>query len=416
VLPFPGTAGQQQRVFYTLEALRNRLHVTFLTTATARARDEVEGKLRGTCDEVVVLPSKCTASFGARLWHKGWGLVYRWRTGLKQSNYFIGRVEFAPARLMPVLEAARYDGVLFEYWHAFESVAAFHALGIPCVLDMHNILWQSYARQMSANPFTPRWWKRWALDRYRRREEDAWRHFDALIAINAAEQEYTRHKVANGIPVFYAPMGIDTESWPYSWQPARPVRLAYYGGLGSAHNHQDALRCYQSIMPRIWERHPQAELWLIGSNPPESILSLCKNPRVKVTGFVPNVQEVLKTVTVIVCPWSGTYGFRSRLIEVMSLGVPVVASADAAYGMNLKHGAGIFLEDSSERMAEACLRLIDDDATACQQSLQARRQIEDKYSFAATYGRMAEELVEFCRERRSRPTREIHVRDLHASA
>jgi len=44
---------------------------------------------------------------------------------------------------------------------------------------------------------------------------------------------------------------------------------------------------------------------------------------------------VLKTITVLLCPFTGTYGFRSRVIEAMALGIPVVATPDAVHGMDL---------------------------------------------------------------------------------
>src|SRR5690606_14691233 len=111
--------------------------------------------------------------------------------------------------------------------------------------------------------------------------------------------------------------GIDLQKWPYSWQPAQPPRIAYYGGLGSPHNQRDALQCYEEIMPTVWAHFPDVELWIVGSRPPATIQALAEqDSRVTVTGFVERVQDVLQTMTAVLCPWTGKYGFRSRLIEV----------------------------------------------------------------------------------------------------
>jgi glycosyltransferase involved in cell wall biosynthesis len=357
---------------------------------------EVRDKLLATCDDVVLLPSRYSGSKLKKIGRRLAGGIYTLRTGLKFSNYLIGRLEFAPNRLAYILEPRDFDCALFEYWHAAESVSIFHRKGIPCVLDMHNVLWQSYARQLNVKPFLPGWWKRWAITQYQQREEQAWKQFDALIAINAAEYEYARAKVAESITVFYAPMGTDLKLWPYSWQPAQPPRIAYYGGLGSPHNQRDALICYEQIMPEIWRDYPDAELWLVGSNPPEHLQALSeKNERVKVTGYVEHVQEVLRKTSVVVCPWSGTYGFRSRLVEVMALGVPVVASPEAVYGMGMEIGRGIFLKETPGKMAGACLALLRDSEFARQQSHFARVQVEQKFSYESTYGQLAQDLLEF---------------------
>ena len=112
--------------------------------------------------------------------------------------------------------------------------------GIPCVLDMHNILWQDYKADLTARRKVPSSWKQWAVNRYQSQEELAWREFDGLIAINREEMRYVQHKIPARTRVFYAPMGTDLTAWPYSWSPSQPPRLAYYGGLVSPRNQQAA--------------------------------------------------------------------------------------------------------------------------------------------------------------------------------
>ena len=402
VLPFPGHSGQQQRVFYSLRALREFFHVTFVTVAAADEASAVSTQLAAHCDDAVVLPARYSASHAARLWHRVAAGLFCLRTGLKPSNYIIGRVEFAAARLAPVLDAGRFDCALFEYWHAHESIPEFRARSIPCVLDMHNVLWQSYARDLNEHGRGPQCWRDRALRLYTQAEESAWNEFDGVIAINAGERDYTRSKVRAGLPVFFAPMGLDTQLWPRSWSPQNPPRLAYYGGLNSPHNAQSAQRCHDRIMPRVWKEFPDAELWLIGNQPPESLRALAqKDARVKVTGFVEHVQDVLSRVSVLLCPWTGTYGFRSRLIEAMSLGVPVVASPDAVFGMELETGRGLFLAENDDEFATHALRLLREPGFASEQSGLARAQVDEHFSYEASYVRLARELQEFAQ--RSRP-------------
>ena len=56
VFPFPGHAGQQQRVFFKLKAFRERFHTSFLgiddPSGTARSR------LLETCDDAFLLPPR----------------------------------------------------------------------------------------------------------------------------------------------------------------------------------------------------------------------------------------------------------------------------------------------------------------------------------------------------------------------
>ena len=399
VRPFPRNSGQRQRVFHTLQGAREAFHLTFATVANGDA-EGVRAQLSPLCDEVILLPSLRSASHAGRAWHKAAGTIYSLRTGLKESNYVIGRLEFSPARVASLLAGGGYDCVLFEYWHASESVAPFRERGIPCILDMHDVLWHSYAEQLDKEVRLPLWWKRRALDRYKAREEGSWSRFDAVIAINREEQGYVSTRVPAGTEVFYGPMGVDLAAWPYSWEPSTPPRLAFYGGLGSKVNQRGALQCFHEIMPRVWQKFPDAELWLVGSNPPASLRALSSDPRVRVTGFVENVQQVLGTMTAALCPWSGTYGFRSRLIEVMALGVPVVASPDAVHGMELAEEEGLLIGAGMGELAAQAARLLADRDFARGQSLLARRQVERRYSFGNTYAKLVSDLRDWLAARR----------------
>lgn len=401
VSPFPGRSGQEQRVLYTLKAARQLFHVTFATPVGPGQAADVKEKLSRFCDEVVLLPSQYSRSRASKIWHRMIGTLYSQYTGLKLSNYIIGRLELSPARVGSLVNGKRFDCALFEYWHAADSAAALCENGIPCVLDMHDLLWQARAGQLSDKPGLPEWWKRWLVNRYRAREEAAWKQFDGVIAINREEEKYVQARVSEQTKLFHAPMGVDLALWPYSWQPVQPRRVAYYGGLGNHHNQQGALRCVRNIMPTIWREFPDTEVWLVGSNPPDLIKALASDPRVKVTGYVEDVKSVLRAMAIVVCPWSGTYGFRSRLIEVMALGVPVVTSPDAVFGMELEEGKGLFLGRDDDELAGHSLRLLENNAFAREQSRLARQQVETAFSFENTYVRPMRELRCWLEEKRN---------------
>lgn len=385
VLPFPGSAGQEQRVRETLAAARGTFHVTFATSAPVSNHAATRSRLASLCDEVLLLPSRYNRSVVHRVFHRAMAVAYAIGTGLKTSNYVIGRLEFTPERIDALVQGHQFDAVLFEYWHAAASTRKLQARGIRCALDMHDILWKGREQRLLEHSVVPAPLRRWSVSRYKKAEEHSWTMFDGLVAINEQERDYVRQRVATGVPVFYAPMGADLKKWAYNWQPTTPARVAYYGGLGTAHNQRSALQCYHEIMPIVWSDHPTAQLWLVGGNPSAELIALRKDPRVVVTGFVPRVQETLSSMTTVLCPWRGTYGFRSRLVEVMAIGVPVIASPDAVAGMGMTVGDGLFLAESVPEFASHALRLVSEPDFALQQSRLARQQTERLFSLEATY-------------------------------
>ena len=289
VLPFPRESGQQVRVCNTLAACAPLFETTFLTFAPTGALAHTRRELSMLVDRPVVLPSITQRHFAARVYHKIAGSGYVLATSLKSSNYILGSVELSPRRIASACPIGTYDVVLYEYWHTHRSLSLFQPRGIPCVLDMHDVLWRSYEGELRAHPSSlVRAMLPQRVRVYRRREESAWARYDALIAISAGEAEYVR-SVLPQKRVLLAPMGIDLEEWSYRWTPSSPARFAFYGGQGSAQNRASVLSCVSRVMPLVWSRLPDAEFWVVGANPPPTVVALQADPRVRVTGFVPDV-------------------------------------------------------------------------------------------------------------------------------
>lgn len=393
VVPFPPESGQVQRVAYMLRALRKHFHVT-LATVSGPGKDTCQEVLRH-CDRAFILRKPRERSAPARVWGAARARLYASLTGLKTSNYWISNHIFSESNVSELLRKDHFDCVLFEYWHAAARTDLFHERNVPCVLDMHDVLWRAQASRLKQ---TPGPWSRWKLARYRKAEESAWRRFDVVVAINREELNHVR---STGVPshLLCAPMGIETQLWPYSWQPALPRRIAYYGGLSSKQNQDGALKCWTDILPRIWSEAPETQFWIVGSKPPQSLQKLATDPRIKVTGFVSDVGSVLREMTAVLCPWVGTYGFRSRLVEAMSLGVPVVVSPDAVYGMDIQEDHGMLIAQNDGQFADHVLRLLGDPSYAESQSRAARRQVEERFNVADTYGQAASDLRDWLGQR-----------------
>lgn len=394
VLPYPADSGQQLRVLHTLRALKGRFHVTLLTFTSRSDRENAKELLSDICDETICLNSVYDRNFFTRAFHKIVGKVWSFVNSAKFSNYLIGRLELSPERIRAVVRDRNFDVVVFEYWHSHNGAAVFQESGIPCVLDMHNILWRAFDQQQTRTGLLPISLVERRVQSYRLIEEKAWNDFDGIIAINREEEAYVKANLPCHKRIFYAPMGIDVRKWSYLWSPVNtPPRVAYYGALSSPHNQESAWQCYSEIMPTVWKRRPDAELWIIGSNPPGKLSELGRSDsRVRVTGFVDDVHSMLSNMSVVICPWKGKYGFRSRLIEIMATGVPLVTTPDAIDGMELTDGRELLLGETSNELSNHVFKLLGDENFAIEQSRAARRKIEALYSCSMTYDRLAEDL------------------------
>lgn len=383
VNPVNPRSGQQQRVHYSLKAARVFFHTTFLTLSSnlPEGLDQVN-KL---CDETITL-DPILSTYKNKITYAFQYIYFVFRTGLKKSNFIIGEVEFSSQRLESILKGRRFDYVLFEYWYAHKSVVIFKRFGIPCILDMHDVLWRAFEQQIKKRPL-PFFCKERIKRLYQQNEQTAWKSFDRIISINKFEQNIVKNVVPPNVIVDYIPMGIDLGIWEYLWKFINQGhhRLGFYGGLSSKVNVDSALRCIDKIMPIIWETDPNAEFWLIGNRPADVLLQRAsQESRIKITGYVEKVHTVIAEMGVVLCPWEGVFGFRSRIIEVMAVGVPLVVSEDAIAGMGITEHA-IKIGRTDTELANIALEILENEKTAQQMSLLARQDVEQKYSFESTY-------------------------------
>ena len=398
VLPFPMVAGQNQRVRHINEALRERFTVKFLVPERLIDDPVVRRQLEDEVDEVVPIPEArrwpdSVEKTGARLWAGA--------RGLKPSAWWLGRRMITPESLTRVMPAD-VDLAVFHYCHASEAAAALEATGIACVLDMHDVLWRARLAQRSAR--RARWGPGRSMKRMRQWEESSWRRFSGIVAINETEAREVQALLPD-TTVFYTPMGLRLDEWPCRWTPADRATIGYYGGLSTSRAEREVERLSTRILPLVRDAVPAVELKVVGSNPSPRIAQLLRGSGMELVGYVAQPADVLSQYAAVVCPFVGQYGFRSRVVELMATGVPVVATPDAVAGMGFTAGLHVRVEEHDAGLAAAIIELLSDEEQASAQSHAARRFVEAEYDFASSYRKLATRLAAWLADRTPEPTK-----------
>ena len=265
-----------------LKAASRKFDVTFLTVCDYRDMLENEESL-GSCSHTILLPPRNRKNLAARVVHMVLSGLACFATGMPSEFYYSSILNLSPERIRNVLNGSSFNVVLFEYWFATKSLEYFRKIGVPYILDMHDVLWRKRitSRNHNASNILGKKYRDFLDARYRLLEEATWQRFDHLIAINHEEALYVSEKMNSNISMITAGTGVNLNEWPYCWAPATPPRIVFYGSLSGKENEAAALRCANRIMPLIWSKTPNAELWLVGANPTSCLLALQTNLRIK---------------------------------------------------------------------------------------------------------------------------------------
>ena len=158
--------------------------------------------------------------------------------------------------------------------------------------------------------------------------------------------------------------------------------------MGSDTNISAALYFKEKIFPYVKNEVSDVKYFIVGSNPPNKIKNLTSTDTI-VTGFVDDIERCFDRIKCVVCPFNFTYGQRTRILEVMSYGVPCVVTSKAVNGMGLENGNGLFIEDDELLFAKKVIELLNNDNTQIEQSIKAINYIKSNFSIDNTFSKLS---------------------------
>jgi glycosyltransferase involved in cell wall biosynthesis len=177
------------------------------------------------------------------------------------------------------------------------------------------------------------------------------------------------------------PNGVDCAAIrPGPFREGVPPILLFTGDMGFEPNVQAALTLAHDVLPRVWQTYPDAELRLVGRNPDPRVLNL-RGPGVVVTGEVPDMLPHLHTATLYVAPLATGAGTRTKLLEALAAGLPIITSHIGIEGIEAIDGRDLVIADGSRAMSGAVSRLLGAPQERQRLGLAARRLAESRYDW-----------------------------------
>ncbi|MDH5388280.1 MAG: glycosyltransferase family 4 protein [Gammaproteobacteria bacterium] len=183
-----------------------------------------------------------------------------------------------------------------------------------------------------------------------------------LCIVDSHEDVSFLKNLTHDINVSVLPLGFDDSEYCKDGSNAalKNPNIVFSGAMSSAQSIDAASYLCQEIMPKVWEKKPETNVYLVGGNPAKQISELKKiNPRIHVTGFVDSLASYLRGADVYVCPLRLGSGMRTRVVEALACGCSVVATPDAVVGLKkIESEAPWLLADSTSKFAENIISLL----------------------------------------------------------
>jgi glycosyltransferase involved in cell wall biosynthesis len=177
------------------------------------------------------------------------------------------------------------------------------------------------------------------------------------------------------------PNGVDcsTVTAKSTYEATKPL-LLFTGDMSFQPNVDAALFLVNEVFSEIRREYPGAELRFVGRNPDPRIQALVQ-PGVIVAGAVPDMLPYLHEATVYVAPHFTGAGTRTKLLEAMAAGLPIVTTTVGIEGIDVQPGRDVLIADTAKDTIESLLTLLASADDRRRLGLAARRLAEARYDW-----------------------------------
>lgn len=370
---FPVDSGGKIRTVQILRGLMGgQFRIRLMAPASAALVERFQDEIASICDEFLWWPEKQRGRtfYYSRLRYLGSALPIPVRTDVDTT-----------AQAMVTAEIQKSPSIaVFDFLHA----AVLMPDEPPCatLLFTHNVEAELFRRHyaVAGNPLMKAMWK----SQYRKMhafEKLSVKRFDNIVAVADRDRDaFVRDYGLADASVI--PTGVDLDFFSYS-DPVRDDEVVFCGSMDWLANQRAMLWFLEQIWPEIARRRPAARMTVVGRSPPASLVRRVEQSGFNwsFTGYVDDVREHMRGAAVSVIPLTVGGGTRLKAFESMAMGIPLVSTTIGVEGLNLQPGEHFVLADDPSEFAGAVLDLLADGDNRLKIAADARRLVEDKFSY-----------------------------------
>ena len=297
-------------------------------------------------------------------------------------------IEQMKQAFLQLAQREAYDVVLFHGKSIFSIIENWN--NRPLVIDFCDATSMRYQNKMDyASPAKRLWYSL----RYRQIKQIE----DRMIAktphvafVSWRDREAVLGAEEHGRVV---PIGVDHHYWTRRTHNPRPHCLAFTGVMNYAPNEDAAIYLLDHVAPLVRRQIPNLEILLIGRDPTPALQEKAKQyPGVTVTGFVDDVRPYLERASVFAAPLRFGSGIQNKVLEAMSMEIPVVTTSLAEAGLRVDGASNppVVVADGEEKFANSLITLFRQKDQRERLAREGRRFVENHFVWSSSAAKLEE--------------------------
>lgn len=205
----------------------------------------------------------------------------------------------------------------------------------------------------------------------------------------------------NPTKLVVVPNGVDVEGYqnqigaiaPKVWRDT-PLTLVYPASFSYKPNTDAALKLIAEVLPAVRARGHDARVVFVGRDPQPAMRTAAANDsRIEITGAVESIIPYLSAPCVIALPITTGSGTRLKILEAFAAGRPVVSTSKGCEGIEGDDGRHLLIRDSMDDMAEAVIKVWEDETLRANLCTAALALARSHYSWDVAANRIKESVA-----------------------
>lgn len=256
-------------------------------------------------------------------------------------------------------------------------------LKIPKILEMTDAISLNYSRAANyATIFNIRnLIYKFEYNRIEKYEKEIVHYFDETVLVSNYDSEYLTNN--SNILTSVITNGVDVSKYKFIKRDNRNTDrrvIIFIGNMVSTQNLDAACYFVKEILPLLKEINPIFRV--VGNISRENTsMLLSLNSCVEITGTVEDINESVNEGWIGVCPVRIGAGIQNKILEYMSLGLPVITTEVGYEGLSAKINFELLVSNSPEEFANSILELNRDEAKYQELAVNARRYVSQNHDW-----------------------------------
>lgn len=289
-----------------------------------------------------------------------------------------------------VVAAGRYDVVIAEFSEMGQYLYQNPYLpAVHKIISCHRCVTASYEKYKTLGEV--HWRKHiksipqlWHLQKY---EFSMYRSADRILVLTAQDR-FTMQYYAQDLAVSIVPSGVDIRYLQDTPPVPREPIILMTGYMNDPANEDGAEWFFHHVWPHLRERHSDLRFYIVGAAPSRRIRRLSRrDSRVIVTGAVDDLRPYRSRARVFVSPVRLGSGMRTKVLEAMAGGLPVVSTSLGMAGIEAQTGVNCLIADTQDIFLQSVEWMLTDDRLSHSIADAARELVETRHTLESGLSR-----------------------------